>query len=576
MRHLKIAAWLLPLGIAVGSLLTWHSTGSAQEASGVPVATAVPVATSVTSDDKTDLPEELPSGMWTDTAEGRKYCYADGSYAVDVQVIDGISYLFRNDGVQMTGWQNFDNAWHYYDPKTYTAAVGVQQIEEQTYLFDYAGVQKTGWRTVDGVRRYYDAESGKEIVGWVLYGGNRYYVTADGGKLSGECEIEGVPYLLDAEYGSQQLGFQQFSDGKTRYYHTDGTIASGWMTTETDGNRYYFDENYVMQVGLTSLEDQLYYFSEDGAMRIGWQNVGDARYHFGADGTAETGLQKIAGSSFYFADNGVMQKGWQTLNGNTYYFSQKNGAAETGIRKIGDSRYYFGKDGIMGTGWQTLDGNTYYFSEKNGAAVTGMQKIDGRNYRFTSDGILHIFKICLDAGHYGKYNISPVNHAYYESDMSWKLHLYLKTALEGYGFEVITTRPTQAQDLGLETRGKMSEGCDLFLSLHSNAAPNTTADGPLACCTVTGKADALGLQLANLVHQVMGTRQGGSIWKRVGMNGDYYGVLRGATSVGTTAILLEHSYHTNLAATNWLLSNANLEKLAKAEAKLLAEYFGLV
>ena len=150
--------------------------------------------------------------------------------------------------------------------------------------------------------------------------------------------------------------------------------------------------------------------------------------------------------------------------------------------------------------------------------------------------------------------------------MSWRLHLKLKSALEARGMEVITTRPTQAGDLGLETRGKTSAGCDLFLSLHSNACGNSSVDAPLACCTVTGTMDVLGQQLANTVHQVMSTAQGGTIWKRVGNNGDYYGVLRGATSVGTPAILLEHSYHTNLRATNWLLSDTNLQRLADAEA----------
>ena len=35
-------------------------------------------------------------------------------------------------------------------------------------------------------------------------------------------------------------------------------------------------------------------------------------------------------------------------------------------------------------------------------------------------------KICIDAGHYGKYNRSPVVPEYYESDMVWKLHLMQK------------------------------------------------------------------------------------------------------------------------------------------------------
>ena len=93
--------------------------------------------------------------------------------------------------------------------------------------------------------------------------------------------------------------------------------------------------------------------------------------------------------------------------------------------------------------------------------------------------------------------------------------------------EVTTTRTTQAGDLGLEARGKKSAGCDLFLSLHSNACNSASVDAPLACCTVTGTMDVLGQQLANVVHQVMGTAQAGTIWKRQGDNGDYYGVLRG-------------------------------------------------
>lgn len=42
-------------------------------------------------------------------------------------------------------------------------------------------------------------------------------------------------------------------------------------------------------------------------------------------------------------------------------------------------------------------------------------------------------KICLDAGHYGKYNQSPVNKAYWESEFTWKFHLLLKAELERYG-----------------------------------------------------------------------------------------------------------------------------------------------
>lgn len=185
-------------------------------------------------------------------------------------------------------------------------------------------------------------------------------------------------------------------------------------------------------------------------------------------------------------------------------------------------------------------------------------------------------KICLDAGHYGKYNQSPVNTAYWESDFAWKFHLLLKTELEKYGAEVITTRAEQAKDFDLVMRGKKSAGCDLFLSIHSNACGDASADYPLACCCVNGTADVIGHELCEAVAKCMGYSGKTHIWKRTGSgNSDYYGVLRGAASVGTPGVLLEHGFHTNPKNTNWLLNDSNLQKMAAVEAKVISEHFGV-
>jgi len=68
-------------------------------------------------------------------------------------------------------------------------------------------------------------------------------------------------------------------------------------------------------------------------------------------------------------------------------------------------------------------------------------------------------KVCLDAGHYGKYNRSPAVSSYYESDMTWKLHNYLKKELESFGIVVVTTRTNQNTDRALYERGAASKGC---------------------------------------------------------------------------------------------------------------------
>lgn len=187
--------------------------------------------------------------------------------------------------------------------------------------------------------------------------------------------------------------------------------------------------------------------------------------------------------------------------------------------------------------------------------------------------------VCLDAGHYGKYNRSPVVKTYYESEMVWKLHLLLKKELERHGIQVKQTRAEQEKDKDLYSRGKASKGCDLFLSLHSNAVgskANESVDYPVVYVMLDGKGNALGKALADTIEETMGTKQSGCTATRRGKKGEYYGVLRGAAAVGTMGMIVEHSFHTNTKATKWLMEDDNLAKLAKAEAGVIAEWFGLV
>lgn len=185
-------------------------------------------------------------------------------------------------------------------------------------------------------------------------------------------------------------------------------------------------------------------------------------------------------------------------------------------------------------------------------------------------------KICLDAGHYGKYNRSKVVPEYYESDMNWKLHNILAEELERYGVEVIKTRAEQKKDLGLTARGKKSKGCDLFLSIHSNACDVESVDYPLVVTMQDGKGDKLGLAIAKKIEDLMNTVQAGKITKKKGtFGGEWYSVLEGARQVGVMGLIIEHSFHTNTKAAKWLLEESNLRKMAEEEAALIAEHFGL-
>lgn len=200
--------------------------------------------------------------------------------------------------------------------------------------------------------------------------------------------------------------------------------------------------------------------------------------------------------------------------------------------------------------------------------------------------------ICEDAGHCGKYNRCPNNSKYYESEVMWKLHLLKKKYLEELGAKVITTRSNQATDLALVTRGKKSEGCDLFTSDHSNAVGNgmnesidyvavyhLTDDITTTCDDIS---EEIAKKLAPVIAEIMGTKQGYKVLTRKAdndrngdgiMNDNYYAVLHGARLAGTPGLIIEHSFHTNSRTVKWLLNDDNLDKLARAEAEAIAEYF---
>ena len=201
-------------------------------------------------------------------------------------------------------------------------------------------------------------------------------------------------------------------------------------------------------------------------------------------------------------------------------------------------------------------------------------------------------KICIDPGHYGKYNRSPGVPEYYESEMVWKLSQMQKRYLEEMGHTVILTRTDPKKDLALVERGKKSKGCDLFISNHSNAAGNkmdeTVSHAAIYSLVddTTTKADDIAkdfaTKIAPVIANVMGItykipapRKAQSDRNGDGMKNDnYYGVLHGARLVNTPGLILEHGFHTHTKTVKWLLKDENLERLAKAEAECINNYFG--
>lgn len=190
-------------------------------------------------------------------------------------------------------------------------------------------------------------------------------------------------------------------------------------------------------------------------------------------------------------------------------------------------------------------------------------------------------KIMIDAGHYGKYNPGSVS-GYYESDMAWTLHKYLKAELESYGFEVGVTRTNKDKDMEVYSRGLKAKGYDLFISLHSNAINSENTKRVVVIHPISGAGEDLATKLAYAVLDTMNLSQD-KYWyiqtytraySKSKPTTDYYGVIRGAVAAGSIGLIIEHSFHTNKEACAWLMKDSNLKKLAVAEAKAIAEYYG--
>lgn len=192
-------------------------------------------------------------------------------------------------------------------------------------------------------------------------------------------------------------------------------------------------------------------------------------------------------------------------------------------------------------------------------------------------------KTCLDAGHGKGYNPSPCGYGYTEGTRMFEFQRYLEAALEQYeGVEVVCTRGKVTDDLSLFSRAQAGAGCDLLLSLHSNAAGSGVAEGTdyvavFASVHATAAQLELAKELSEAVAECMGTEQTPQVhqWWNSTKTADYMGVIRHAHTLGVPAMLIEHSFHTDPSVTKWLMDDVNLKALAETEAAVIARHYNL-
>ena len=216
---------------------------------------------------------------------------------------------------------------------------------------------------------------------------------------------------------------------------------------------------------------------------------------------------------------------------------------------------------------------------KSNAAFTGSDKIN----------------IVLDPGHGGS-NIGTAARGIGEKVYTFKLaNLIRDELLKNGSFNVYLTR-TGDYDLELYQRAEVANNynADILISLHFDGSPRSSDRGVTAYTSVFDAYAAVNLSqsIAQSVASSVGLSNNGVrrrydtagyYWNfekqwdcqdsSLGTLSDYYGIPTWCAKFGIPSIIVEHGFFSNASDVNILFSNGALEKMAKAEAQAIINYY---
>jgi N-acetylmuramoyl-L-alanine amidase len=194
-----------------------------------------------------------------------------------------------------------------------------------------------------------------------------------------------------------------------------------------------------------------------------------------------------------------------------------------------------------------------------------------------------MIKVFLDPGHGGTQRANRGPTGYIEPDGVLKISLLIEKELLSTGaFEVGLSRRTDAT-LGLTERGQMAAKfkADLFISEHTNASgevPNLTVRGTTVFESVDLKDEALALKFSAAIAKALGIPDKGyhSRESEKYPGEDYYTVIDTAQDLGVPhCLIIESAFHDNPQDEALLKDDGNLLKIAKAQASVICEFFGV-
>ncbi|MDD6920678.1 MAG: MBL fold metallo-hydrolase [Eubacteriales bacterium] len=195
---------------------------------------------------KANEPLKHYNGQWHLNDKGKWYAYNTvENYSPNsiyphncVEVIDGLQYIFKDDGYLASGWWKNPEGKYYFANSDGTITIGWLKNKGVWYYLNDNGVMQTGWLKTGG-KWYYLNGSGVMQTGWLKTGGKWYYLNGSGVMQTGWLKTGGKWYYLNGS-GAMQTGWLK-TGGKWYYLNSSGAMQTGWL--KIGGKWYKFNSS---------------------------------------------------------------------------------------------------------------------------------------------------------------------------------------------------------------------------------------------------------------------------------------------------------------------------------------------
>ena len=305
-------------------------------------------------------------------------------------------YRYAKNGEPITGWQEINGSWHYFDKTTKAAVVGKHKIGGINYEFMGDGKLVSGvWANVFVGYRYYYGPS-YYVSNWQNIDGEWYYFR-EGLRVTGKSEVASMDNIILRKW------YDFGTDGKSK-----GLITG--IVTKND-ELYYCKAGVITEIGLFKLDGDYYYAGERGKLitdqtYYAWlidssSDLPKGHYQFGADGKMVINKDGAAiieqdGKLYYYENGKPTEKGLFVFEGE-YYFSNYDGSLVVNesyyawkldsTSKLPKDHYEFGADGKMLRGIIEQNGKLYYY-ENGKRTEKGLFVFEDEYYFSNYDGSL--------------------------------------------------------------------------------------------------------------------------------------------------------------------------------------------